>query len=211
MPSPDGSGGVPHKLTALTSRASSCPRPTSSPRYFTPVGTAATARLRRGDGAGGAHLPALRRRLRRQAAWRPRVSATPSCRRTPVRSVPTRRTSAPAATATATTTTSASWAAAELWETTGEAAFLTDFETRAAARANSPIAANFDWQNVGNLGMFHVPAVEARRPQPRAGGLLQTSLITTAEQLVPPATSQQLGSCRSATGGARTARSRARR
>jgi endoglucanase len=43
------------------------------------------------------------------------------------------------------------WAAAELWETTGEPSFLTDFETGGAAKT---VADNFDWDNVGNLGVF---------------------------------------------------------
>lgn len=50
------------------------------------------------------------------------------------------------------------WAAAELWETTGEAAFLTDLETRIQAMANTPKAAlldsNWDWGNVSNLGIY---------------------------------------------------------
>jgi endoglucanase len=43
------------------------------------------------------------------------------------------------------------WAAAELWETTGEAEFLTDSK---AAPGSVAVADNFDWDNVGNLGMF---------------------------------------------------------
>src|ERR1035437_6519441 len=45
------------------------------------------------------------------------------------------------------------WAAAEMWETTGTAAYLTDFETRANAM-NPKIDTNWDWGNYKNLGMF---------------------------------------------------------
>ncbi len=45
------------------------------------------------------------------------------------------------------------WAAAELWETTGDAAVLTDFETRAKA-LTSQVSADFDWANLTNLGVF---------------------------------------------------------
>ena len=45
------------------------------------------------------------------------------------------------------------WAAAELWETTGEARFLNDFETRMEAM-NYAVDQNWDWGNVGNLGVF---------------------------------------------------------
>ena len=49
------------------------------------------------------------------------------------------------------------WAAAEMWETTGDAAALSDFETRAAklGTATSPyVDSDFDWGNIKNLGMF---------------------------------------------------------
>jgi endoglucanase len=45
------------------------------------------------------------------------------------------------------------WAAAEMWETTGKAEYLKDFEARAGALENM-IDENWDWQNVQNLGMF---------------------------------------------------------
>ena len=44
------------------------------------------------------------------------------------------------------------WAAAEMWETTGEDAFLADFE--GATKTPKAIADNFDWDNVQNLGVF---------------------------------------------------------
>lgn len=55
------------------------------------------------------------------------------------------------------------WAAAEMWETTGEAAYLKDFEARAVVAPRSrrgrtastgKIDENWDWGNVRNLGMF---------------------------------------------------------
>jgi len=45
------------------------------------------------------------------------------------------------------------WAAAEMWETTGELKYLKDFEEKAAA-IESKIDENWDWGNVRNLGMF---------------------------------------------------------
>jgi endoglucanase len=44
------------------------------------------------------------------------------------------------------------WAAAELWETTGEDAYLVDFE--GATKPNKPVTDNFDYDNVTNLGVF---------------------------------------------------------
>jgi endoglucanase len=46
------------------------------------------------------------------------------------------------------------WAAAEMWETTGRAECLSDFETRAAVGSSRKIDENWDWGNVRNLGMF---------------------------------------------------------
>jgi endoglucanase len=45
------------------------------------------------------------------------------------------------------------WAAAEMWESTGQAVFLSDFETRANAQG-SKISFAMDWGDVKNLGMF---------------------------------------------------------
>ena len=45
------------------------------------------------------------------------------------------------------------WAAAEMWNTTGEQPFLHDFEQRAAAM-NFRVDENWDWGNVSNLGAF---------------------------------------------------------
>lgn len=45
------------------------------------------------------------------------------------------------------------WAAAEMWETTGEKSFLEDFE-KMAVKLKFRVAENWDWGNQGNLGMF---------------------------------------------------------
>ena len=49
------------------------------------------------------------------------------------------------------------WAAAEMWETTGDSAALGDFETRAAkfnTGTTTYVDSDFDWSNVKNLGMY---------------------------------------------------------
>jgi len=45
------------------------------------------------------------------------------------------------------------WAAAEMWETTGQAQYLEDFEER-AAKSNNKVDENWDWGDVSNLSMF---------------------------------------------------------
>jgi endoglucanase len=45
------------------------------------------------------------------------------------------------------------WAAAEMWETTGENVYLADFETRLKAMGTK-VDENWDWGNVRNLGVY---------------------------------------------------------
>jgi endoglucanase len=72
------------------------------------------------------------------------------------------------------------WAAAELWETTGEAEFLTDFEAAPGAVA---VADNFDWDNVGNLGMFtYLLSQRTGRDQAKVD-LLTASAIASANAI----------------------------
>ena len=55
------------------------------------------------------------------------------------------------------------WAAAELWETTGEAAYLTEFEASAMGQA---VRNNFDYDNVTNMALFtYVLSARAGRNQ----------------------------------------------
>ncbi len=73
------------------------------------------------------------------------------------------------------------WAAAEMWETTGEAAYLTDFESRTRAFTFS---ANWGWGNVENLGML---TYLFSKRSGRDTGLVQQirdNLIRTADSIV---------------------------
>jgi endoglucanase len=51
------------------------------------------------------------------------------------------------------------WAAAELWQTTGDGGVLRDLETRIRA-AEARVDQDFDWGSVGNLGLFTYLASE---------------------------------------------------
>ena len=46
------------------------------------------------------------------------------------------------------------WAAAEIWETTGDGAALTDVEARINALTRTIVDPDFDWGNLKNLGLF---------------------------------------------------------
>jgi endoglucanase len=82
------------------------------------------------------------------------------------------------------------WAAAELWETTGEAAFLADFE----ARIDVPkVDVNFDWNNVQNLGLFTylLSKRDGRDPTKLAG--LTAAATTVADGLATTAKASAFG------------------
>jgi endoglucanase len=85
------------------------------------------------------------------------------------------------------------WAAAELWETTGDPAVLADFETRAA---NATVAADFDWSNVANLGVFTYllsQRADAASRNATVVSALSGSLMTAADLLVTTAGSHAFG------------------
>jgi endoglucanase len=78
------------------------------------------------------------------------------------------------------------WAAAELWETTGDAEALRDLEARIRAGQNQ-VDRDFDWGNVKNLGLFtYVLSQRAGRDE----ALLKearTSLLAAADGIVETA------------------------
>jgi len=85
------------------------------------------------------------------------------------------------------------WAAAELWETTGDPAVLADFETRAAT---ATVAADFDWSNVANLGIFTYllsQRADAASRDATVVSALSGSLMTAADLLVTTAASHAFG------------------
>jgi endoglucanase len=79
------------------------------------------------------------------------------------------------------------WAAAEMWETTGDAAALTDFETRAATfktGTTSYVDTDFDWGTVKNLGMYiYLQSKRSGRNQTLVTAI-QQALTSAADTLV---------------------------
>jgi endoglucanase len=75
------------------------------------------------------------------------------------------------------------WAAAELWETTGDAACLADFETRARAYPDK-FALDWGWSNVQNLG--ELTYLFSRRPgrDARLVEEVRRALLQTADEIV---------------------------
>lgn len=75
------------------------------------------------------------------------------------------------------------WAAAEMWETTGELKYLRDFEEKAAA-IESKIDENWDWGNVRNLGMYTYLLSEKTGKNATLMEGVRRDLLSTADALV---------------------------
>ncbi len=78
------------------------------------------------------------------------------------------------------------WAAAEMWETTGNANCLADFEKRAKAM-NFIIEKNWDWSNVSNLGMFTYALSKRNTKTPEIEKSIKTNIVENADMLVDDA------------------------
>jgi endoglucanase len=150
----DDDGRVSHKLTALSFEAFIAPEADAQTRYFVPFSSAATADF----------VAALAQASR---VYRPYDAAfADTClaaARTAYATLTANTANTPpdqAAFSTGGYTTSDPddrlWAAAEMWETTGDAAALADVEARinAVAATATLVAADFDWGSVRNLGLF---------------------------------------------------------
>lgn len=75
------------------------------------------------------------------------------------------------------------WAAAEMWETTGEDECLEDFERR-AEKMNYQIDANWDWSDVSNLGMYTYTLSKRNGKNPATEKTLYNNIIINADELV---------------------------
>jgi endoglucanase len=75
------------------------------------------------------------------------------------------------------------WAAAEMWETTGEPAFLADFEKQ-AAKLKFRVDENWDWGNQGNLGMFTYLLSGRKGKNPAIQDSIKENCLNTAGRIV---------------------------
>jgi endoglucanase len=79
------------------------------------------------------------------------------------------------------------WAAAEMWETTGDPAALADFEKRAG---KATFASDFDWPNVQNLGLYTYLMSRRADKDSRDSSIvanMTASLTSVADKLVATA------------------------
>ncbi len=84
------------------------------------------------------------------------------------------------------------WAAAEMWETTGNADCLKDFEKR-AAEMDFKIEENWDWGNVSNLGMYTYALSKKRGKNPETEKAIRNNILADADNLVTKAENDVYG------------------
>ena len=84
------------------------------------------------------------------------------------------------------------WAAAEMWETTGNAEYLKDFERRASSE-NFKIDEDWDWGDVSNLGMFEYALSAKAGKNPEILKIIQKNIIDVANQIAFNASSDVYG------------------
>jgi endoglucanase len=78
------------------------------------------------------------------------------------------------------------WAAAEMWETTGDKNCLADFEKR-ATEMDFNVEENWDWQNVSNLGMFSYALSKRTGKSAEIEKSIKNHILENAEALVEKA------------------------
>ena len=181
MQYPDGSGKVSHKLTRLNFSPFIMPEKDSEKRYFTDWSSAATADF-------AAMLAMAARYFKPYDAKYAQTcldAATKSY--TFLKNNPDNKRANLKAFRTGAYGTGDDddrlWAAAEMWQTTGESQYLKDFEERANTYRNK-IDENWDWGNVRNLGMFTYLLSERQGKNTDILKDVRGDLLSTADAIV---------------------------
>lgn len=184
-----GGGGVPDKLTAIDFEAfGTMPDHDNQKRYFAGIGTAMTADFVAVMAAAarvyGSFAPASSAAYLAAARLGTAYLAANAGPAVPANDSP--KDSALVFNTGHYVETDADnrlWAAAEMWETTGDAAALTDFETRAPS---NPVEVDFDWANVQNLGFYTYLLSQRPDKDARDANLVSTlsaAIVAAADQL----------------------------
>jgi len=84
------------------------------------------------------------------------------------------------------------WAAAEMWETTGNSAFLKDFELQAEA-LRFKIDEDWDWGDVSNLGMFEYVLSKKPGKNPEILKTIQKNIVDVANSITKNAAADVYG------------------
>jgi endoglucanase len=188
----DASGGVPHKLTGLVFEGFVMPDVDTQKRYFTGIGTAATANfvavMAEAARIYATYDPTSAMNYRDAAA-----SAYAYLTANTGPAIPANNSMFTTGAYKETDPDNRIWAAAEMWETTGDPAALADFETRAAGQMADT---DFDWPNVQNLGIYTYLLSQRSDKDMRNATLLaslSSSVVAAADTLSSTAAAHAFG------------------
>lgn len=177
----DSDGRVSHKLTSLAFDGFEMPEADKRPRYFVPWGSAATADF--------VAMMAKAARIYRpyDAAFADRCLAAARVSYVFLDANPANQAADQTSFSTGPYATSDGddrlWAAAEMWQTTGDAGALADLEARVAGQ-NPKIDSDFDWGNVKNLGMLVYLQSSRDGRDPALVNAVRAGLLSAAATLV---------------------------
>jgi endoglucanase len=181
MQYPDGSGRVSHKLTAVNFEPFIMPGADASKRYFTDWSSAATADF------AAMMAQASRAFKPYDAAYSEKCLQAARVSYKFLKENPDNKGFVQGDFKTGGYQTDDPddrlWAAAEMWETTGEAAFLADFEKQ-AAKLKFRVDENWDWGNQGNLGMFTYLLSDREGKNPAIQDSIKENCLNTAGRIV---------------------------
>jgi endoglucanase len=181
MEYPDGSGRVSHKLTRLNFEPFVLPELDTAQRYFSEWSTNANA-----------HFSAIMAMAARYfKPYNPEYAA--KCIEAGLRSyrflvsnptdVPCNLKDFRTGTYQANDKQARLWAAAELWETTGETIYLSDFE-KLASEFDVKLDMNWDWSDVKNLGMYTYLLSKREGKDPNLFRLIKNDLFLVADSVI---------------------------
>lgn len=180
MAYPDGSGRVSHKLTATNFAGFIMASDDAQKRYFTPWSTAATAD----------YVAMLAQAARAFAPYDKEYAER--CLEAARHSYAFLRTAPEEPFVQGDFSTGGYqtgdkddrlWAAAEMWETTGEEIYLKDFE-QMARDMNFEVDSNWDWGDVSNSAMFRYALSNRADKDSAIDATIKQNIITVADDLV---------------------------
>jgi endoglucanase len=191
MQYPDGSGRVSHKLTALKFCDFIMPEKELEKRYFTDWGSAATADFVAMMAMAARYFKPYDPAYAQKCLDAAKVSYE-FLKKNPQDKAPNQSAFSTGGYGTS-DPDDRLWAAAEMWETTGDAECLKDFETRANAPAapsrfggggnSGKIDEDWDWGNVRNLGMFTYVLSKREGRNAELLATIRQSVLTTADSI----------------------------
>ena len=210
MQYPDGSGRVAHKLTRLDFSDFIMPENDDEKRYYTGWGSAATADFVAMMAMASRYFEPYDKEYAKKCLEAAKLSYE-FLKNNPENVAPNQRDFSTGGYGT-TDPDDRLWAAAEMWETTGEEEYLKDIEARisappanrgfggfgrrgmnAAAGPALKVDEDWDWGNVRNLGMFTYVLSERQGRNPELLETVKKDVLAAADGIVEKANADVYG------------------